>query len=147
MLQQISRSRIRKNKLQAKQKENNGSNSQIISETSNNMNPENESSSNNQEKTQTTTHEATMNQQKVTRDNIFDCAIAAINKVGNADLLKFQQPEHNGSEWTINANNKSGTGANTIVVKDDETVQIWMDLKHLWIMKLNNQIGERLLVV
>lgn len=106
------------------------------------MNPENESSSNNQEKTQTTTHEATMNQQKVTRDNIFDYAIAAINKVGNVDLLKFQQPEHNGSEWTINANNKSGTGANTIVVKDDETVQIWMDLKHLWIMKLKLNYSE-----
>lgn len=106
------------------------------------MNPENESSSNNQEKTQTTTHEATMNQQKVTRDNIFDYAIAAINKVGNVDLLKFQQPEHNGSEWTINANNKSGTEANTIVVKDDETVQIWMDLKHLWIMKLKLNYSE-----
>lgn len=125
MLQQISRSRNRKNKLQAKQKENNGSNSQNISETSNNMNQENESSSNNQENTQTTTHEAAKNQQKITRDNVFDYAIAAINKVGNADLLKFQEPEYNGSEWTINANNKSGAGANTIVVKDDGTVQIW----------------------
>ncbi|MCD8804673.1 hypothetical protein K1Y28_08440 [Staphylococcus warneri] len=51
--------------------------------------------------------------------------MAAINKVGNADLLKFQEPEYNGSEWTISANNKPGAGANTIVVKDDGTVQIW----------------------
>ena len=62
---------------------------------------------------------------KVTRDNVFDYTIAAVNEVGDADLLKFQEPEYNGSEWTINANNKSGAGANTIVVKDDGTVQIW----------------------
>lgn len=62
-----------KNKLQAKQKENIGSNSRSISEPSNKE-----------------------NQQKVTRDNVFDYAIAAINKVGNADLLKFQEPEYNG---------------------------------------------------
>ena len=114
-----------KNKLQAKQKENIGSNSRSISEISNNENQSNESPSNSQEKTQTTTHETAKNQQKVTRDNVFDYAIAAINKVGNADLLKFQEPEYNGSEWTINANNKPGAGANTIVVKDDGTVQIW----------------------
>ncbi|MBL0377880.1 hypothetical protein ESM34_07085 [Staphylococcus sp. SNAZ 59] len=64
-------------------------------------------------------------EQQVTRDNVFDYAIAAVNEVGDADLLKFQEPEYNGSEWTINANNKSGAGANTIVVKDDGTVQIW----------------------
>ena len=114
-----------KNKLQAKQKENIGSNSRSISEPSNKENQSNESPSNSQEKTQTTTHEAAKNQQKVTRDNVFDYAIAAINKVGNADLLKFQEPEYNGSEWTINANNKSDAEANTIVVKDDGTVQIW----------------------
>ncbi|ALM58391.1 hypothetical protein [Staphylococcus equorum] len=71
------------------------------------------------------TEENTNDAQQVTRDNVFDYTIAAVNEVGDADLLKFQEPEYNGSEWTINANNKSGTGANTIVVKDDGTVQIW----------------------
>lgn len=71
------------------------------------------------------TEENTNDAQQVTRDNVFDYTIAAINEVGDADLLKFQEPEYNGSEWTINANNKSGAGANTIVVKDDGTVQIW----------------------
>lgn len=32
-------------------------------------------------------------------------------------------------KWTINVNNKSGIEANTIVVKDDETVQIWNGFK------------------
>lgn len=71
------------------------------------------------------TEENVSDEQQVTRDNVFDYAIAAVNEVGDADLLKFQEPEYNGSEWTINANNKSGSGANTIVVKDDGTVQIW----------------------
>ena len=71
------------------------------------------------------TEENTNDAQQVTRDNVFDYTIAAVNEVGDADLLKFQEPEYNGSEWTINANNKSGVGANTIVVKDDGTVQIW----------------------
>ncbi|AGP27049.1 Uncharacterised protein [Staphylococcus aureus] len=123
MLQQISRSRIRKNKLQAKQKENEESNSQTTSETSNNENQSNQSQKNSQD--QATTEENTNDEQQVTRDNMFDYAIAAVNEVGDADLLKFQEPEYNGSEWTINANNKSGAGANTIVVKDDGTVQIW----------------------
>lgn len=123
MLQQISRSRIRKNKLQAKQKENEESNSQTTSETSNNENQSNQSQKNSQD--QATTEENTNDEQQVTRDNMFDYAIAAVNDVGDADLLKFQEPEYNGSEWTINANNKSGAGANTIVVKDDGTVQIW----------------------
>lgn len=123
MLQQISRSRIRKNKLQAKQKENEESNSQTTSETSNNENQSNQSQKNSQD--QATTEENTNDEQQVTRDNMFDYAIAAVNEVGDADLLKFQEPEYNGSEWTVNANNKSGAGANTIVVKDDGTVQIW----------------------
>ncbi|HCX0569673.1 TPA: hypothetical protein OYZ02_002923 [Staphylococcus aureus] len=123
MLQQISRSRIRKNKLQAKQKENEESNSQTTSETSNNENQSNQSQKNSQD--QATTEENTNDEQQVTRDNMFDYAIATVNEVGDADLLKFQEPEYNGSEWTINANNKSGAGANTIVVKDDGTVQIW----------------------
>lgn len=123
MLQQISRSRIRKNKLQAKQKENEESNSQTTSETSNNENQSNQSQKNSQD--QATTEENTNDEQQVTRDNVFDYAIAAVNEIGDADLLKFQEPEYNGSEWTINANNKSGVRANTIVVKDDGTVQIW----------------------
>lgn len=94
----------------------------------------NENSYNNQEQvsadeTQTqeinSTEKNASSEQQVTRDNVFDYAIAAVNEVGDADLLKFQEPEYNGSEWTINANNKSGAGANTIVVKDDGTVQIW----------------------
>lgn len=83
----------------------------------------------NEDETQTqeinSTEKDTSDDQQVTRDNVFDYAIAAVNEVGDADLLKFQEPEYNGSEWTINANNKSGAGANTIVVKDDGTVQIW----------------------
>lgn len=94
----------------------------------------NENSYNNQEQvsadeTQTqeinSTEKNASSEQQVTRDNVFDYAIAAVNEVGDADLLKFQEPEYNGSEWTINANNKSGAGANTIIVKDDGTVQIW----------------------
>lgn len=71
------------------------------------------------------TEENTNDAQQVTRDNVFDYTIAAVNEVGDADLLKFQEPEYNGSEWTIEANNKSGAGANTIIVKDDGTAQIW----------------------
>ena len=104
-------------------KENEESNSQTTSETSNNENQSNQSQKNSQD--QATTEENTNDEQQVTRDNMFDYAIAAVNEVGDADLLKFQEPEYNGSEWTINANNKSGAGANTIVVKDDGTVQIW----------------------
>ncbi|MCM6961601.1 MULTISPECIES: hypothetical protein [Staphylococcus] len=114
---------LEKNKLQAQQKEYDDNNSQNISEISNNENQSNESQNNSQE--QSTTEEDTSDDQQVTRDNVFDYAIAAVNEVGDADLLKFQEPEYNGSEWTINANNKSGAGANTIVVKDDGTVQIW----------------------
>ncbi|MCT1652235.1 hypothetical protein [Staphylococcus saprophyticus] len=114
---------LEKNKLQDQQKENDDSNSQSTSETSNNENQSNESQNNSQE--QSTTEKDTNDEQQVTRDNVFDYAIAAVNEVGDADLLKFQEPEYNGSEWTINANNKSGSGANTIVVKDDGTVQIW----------------------
>ena len=114
---------LEKNKLQDQQKENDDSNSQSTSETSNNENQSNESQNNSQE--QSTTEKDTNDEQQVTRDNVFDYAIAAVNEVGEADLLKFQEPEYNGSEWTINANNKSGSGANTIVVKDDGTVQIW----------------------
>ena len=114
---------LEKNKLQAQQKENDDSNSQSTSETSNNENQSNESQNNSQE--QSTTEEDTNDTQRVTRDNVFDYAIAAVNEVGDADLLKFQEPEYNGSEWTIDANNKSGAGANTIIVKDDGTAQIW----------------------
>lgn len=114
---------LEKNKLQAQQKENEESNSQTTSETSNNENQSNQSQNNSQD--QSTTEEDTNDEQQVTRDNVFDYAIAAVNEVRDADLLKFQEPEYNRSEWTINANNKSGAGANTILVKDDGTVQIW----------------------
>ncbi|WP_436867993.1 hypothetical protein [Mammaliicoccus sciuri] len=48
-----------------------------------------------------------------------------VNEVGDADLLKFQEPVYRNGEWEIDANNKSGARANTIIVKDDSTVQIW----------------------
>lgn len=115
---------LEKNKLQAQQKEYDDSNSQSASETINN-NQSNDRQNNSQEPEQSTTEEDTSDEQHVTRNNVFDYAIAAVNEVGDADLLKFQEPEYNGSEWTINANNKSGAGANTIIVKDDGTVQIW----------------------
>ncbi len=115
---------LEKNKLQARQKEYDDSNSQSASETINN-NQSNDRQNNSQEPEQSTTEEDTSAEQQVTRNNVFDYAIAAVNEVGDADLLKFQEPEYNGSEWTINANNKSGSGANTIVIKDDGTVQIW----------------------
>ena len=83
----------------------------------------NESQNNSQE--QSTTEENTNDEQQVTRDNVFDYAIAAVNEVGDANLLKFQEPVYSNREWKIDANNKSGAGANTIVVKDDGTVQIW----------------------
>lgn len=98
-------------------------------ETHNNENSYNNQEQVNADETQiqeiNSKEENASSEQQVTRDNVFDYAIAAVNEVGDADLLKFQEPEYNGSEWTINANNKSGSGANTIVVKDDGTVQIW----------------------
>jgi len=115
---------LEKSELQAQQKEYEDSNLQSASETINN-NQSNERQSNSQETGQSTTEENTSDEQQVTRDNVFDYAIAAVNEVGDGDLLKFQEPEYNGSEWAINANNKSVSGANTIIVKDDGTVQIW----------------------
>ncbi|MBL0377892.1 hypothetical protein EKQ61_06135 [Staphylococcus gallinarum] len=109
---------LEKDKLQAQQKENDDSDSQSINESANN-----ESQNNSQQ--QSTTEEYTSDEQQVTRNNVFDYAIAAVNEVGDADLLKFQEPVYNNGEWKIDANNKSGAGANTIIVKDDGTVQIW----------------------
>lgn len=114
---------LEKNKLQAQQKEIDVSDSQSISESTNNESQSNESHSNSQE--QSTTEEYTSDEQQVTRDNVFDYAITAVNEVGDADLLKFQEPVYSDGEWKIDANNKSGAGANTIIVKDDGTVQIW----------------------
>lgn len=65
------------------------------------------------------------NKQKVSRDNVFDYALAAINEVGDADLMKFQEPSYSDGVWTIDANNKSGSGSNTIKVYDDGWVQIY----------------------
>ncbi|HHD1051211.1 hypothetical protein [Staphylococcus aureus] len=98
-------------------------------ESSNNEDSYNYQEQVNADETQTqeinSTEENASGEQQVTRDNVFDYAIAGVNEVRDADLLKFQEPEYNGSEWTINANNKSGSGTNTLVVKDDGTVQIW----------------------
>lgn len=105
---------LEKDKLQAQQKENDDSDSQSINESANNNSQQ-----------QSTTEEYTSDEQRVTRNNVFDYAIAAVNEVGDADLLKFQEPVYNNGEWKIDANNKSGAGANTIIVKDDGTVQIW----------------------
>lgn len=109
---------LEKDKLQAQQKENDDSDSQSINESANN-----ESQNNSQQ--QSTTEEYTSDEQQVTRNKVFDYAIAAVNEVGDVDLLKFQEPVYNNGEWKIDANNKSGAGANTIIVKDDGTVQIW----------------------
>src|SRR5699024_7413728 len=94
---------LEKDKLQAQQKQNDDSNSQSINESANN-----ESQSNSQQ--QSTTEEYTSDEQQVTRNNVFDYAIAAVNEVGDADLLKFQEPVYNNGEWKIDANNKSGDG-------------------------------------
>ncbi|MGW9815871.1 hypothetical protein [Staphylococcus cohnii] len=109
---------LEKDKLQAQQKENDDSDSQSINESANI-----ESQNNSQQ--QSTTEEYTSDEKQVTRNNVFDDAIAAVNEVGDADLLKFQEPVYNNGEWKIDANNKAGAKANTIIVKDDGTVQIW----------------------
>ncbi|WHI60121.1 hypothetical protein PYH69_00275 [Mammaliicoccus lentus] len=87
---------LEKNKLQAKQKESDDNNSQNTSEASNNENQLNESQNNSQE--QSTTEENTNDEQQVTRDNVFDYAIAAVNEVGDANLLKFQEPVYSNGE-------------------------------------------------
>ncbi|HDH0866349.1 hypothetical protein H7935_03625 [Staphylococcus saprophyticus] len=48
-----------------------------------------------------------------------------MNEVGDADLMKFQEPSYSDGVWTIDANNKSGSGSNTIKVYDDGWVQIY----------------------
>lgn len=65
------------------------------------------------------------NETEINRDNVFDYALAAINEVGDADLMKFQEPSYSDGVWTIDANNKSGSGSNTIKVYDDGWVQIY----------------------
>ncbi len=82
--------------------------------TNESQNQENSSTKNNND-----------NKQKVSRDNVFDYALAAINEVGDADLMKFQEPSYSDGVWTIDANNKSGSGSNTIKVYDDGWVQIY----------------------
>jgi|SRR5699024_316114 len=82
--------------------------------TNESQNQENSSTKNNND-----------NKQKVSRDNVFDYALAAVNEVGDADLMKFQEPSYSDGVWTIDANNKSGSGSNTIKVYDDGWVQIY----------------------
>ncbi|MGI2236443.1 MULTISPECIES: hypothetical protein [Staphylococcus] len=72
-----------------------------------------------------TSQEENKDEQKVTRDNVFDYALAAINENGDADLMKFQEPSYSDGVWTIDANNKSGVGSNMIKVYDDGWVQIY----------------------
>ncbi len=134
---------LEKNILQAKQKENDVSNSQIARETVNNESQSNESQNNSQvqenDGSQTVkVHEGSSERTadkdefsnlKVNRDNVFDYVIAAVNKTdgGDASLIKFQQPEfsaQNDGLWRIAANNKSGHGAYTFIVAQDGTVQI-----------------------
>lgn len=66
---------LEKDKLQAQQKENDDSDSQSINESANN-----ESQNNSQQ--QSTTEEYTSDEQQVTRNKVFDYAIAAVNEVG-----------------------------------------------------------------
>lgn len=87
---------LEKDKLQAQQKENDDSDSQSINESANI-----ESQNNSQQ--QSTTEEYTSDEKQVTRNNVFDYAIAAVNEVGDADLLKFQEPVYNNGEWKIDA--------------------------------------------
>lgn len=82
--------------------------------TNESQNQENSSTKNNND-----------NKQKVSRDNVFDYALAAVNEVGDADLMKFQEPSYSDGVWTIDTNNKSGSGSNTIKVYDDGWVQIY----------------------
>lgn len=108
---------LEKNKLQDQQKENDDSDSQSISESANNESQSNVSQSNSQ--VQYTTDE-----QQVTKNNVFDYAISTVIEVGNADWLKFLKPVYSNGEWKFDANNKSGAGLNTIIIKDDGTLQI-----------------------
>ncbi|MFF5908643.1 hypothetical protein [Staphylococcus cohnii] len=87
---------LEKDKLQAQQKENDDSDSQSINESANI-----ESQNNSQQ--QSTAEEYTSDEKQVTRNNVFDYAIAAVNEVGDADLLKFQEPVYNNGEWKIDA--------------------------------------------
>ena len=71
-------------------------------ESSNNEDSYNYQEQVNADETQTqeinSTEENASGKQQVTRDNVFDYAIAGVNEVRDADLLKFQEPEYNGSE-------------------------------------------------
>ena len=71
-------------------------------ESSNNEDSYNYQEQVNADETQTqeinSTEENASGEQQVTRDNVFDYAIAGVNEVRDADLLKFQEPEYNGSE-------------------------------------------------
>ncbi|HHD0803744.1 TPA: hypothetical protein ACN103_001882 [Staphylococcus aureus] len=91
---------------------------------SNEQNSQEEQSYNNNENQSSETNQKE-EKQKVSRDNVFDYALAAINEVGNAELMKFQEPSYSDGVWTIDANNKSGSGSNMIKVYDNGWVQIY----------------------
>lgn len=136
-----------KNKLQAKQKDSDNSNTQNTSNATNSNYQSNENQNNNSEQnndgSQTVKvheggNERTANKNefsnlKVNRDNVFDYVIAAINQNegGEASSVTFQQPEFSAQGdgiWKIAANNKSGHGSYTFIVNQDGTVQIWNGL-------------------
>lgn len=136
-----------KNKLQAKQKDSDNSNTQNTSNATNSNYQSNENQNNNSEQnndgSQTVKvheggNERTANKNefsnlKVNRDNVFDYVIAAINQNedGDASSVTFQQPEFSAQGdgiWKIAANNKSGHGSYTFIVNQDGTVQIWNGL-------------------
>lgn len=102
-------------------------NNKISSSNANKYYNDSETNTNNFNE-QATTNNVENSNLKVTRDNVFDYLIAGINQSegGNASLLKFQEPEEqeNGS-WKISANNKSGVGSNTFIVRQDGVVEFW----------------------
>ncbi|MEB7816251.1 hypothetical protein [Mammaliicoccus sciuri] len=63
----------------------------------------------------------------VTRDNVFDYLIEAIDSEegGDHNLIKFQEPKLKDGYWEIAGNNKSGVGSYTFKVYLDGTVEFW----------------------
>lgn len=131
---------LEKNILQEKQKS--SSNSQNTTEEMNNKNNSSENQYVNQKRnndgsesvtvqegsSEKTTHQNEISNLKINRDNVFDYLIAGINQTegGDASLLKFQEPEEQeDGSWKISANNKSGVGSNTFIVRQDGVVEFW----------------------
>ncbi|MGV3245003.1 hypothetical protein [Staphylococcus sp. 11262D007BW] len=73
---------------------------------------------------------------KISRDNVFDYVIAAINDDGgNADLMNFQEPRYENGVWVIDANNKSGVGSYIIKAYEDGVVEIYSGIGDLIMTK------------